>query len=525
MAMTQSQESALAIVAEKGGKVLDRMDEKDIPGHHVWIECSGPKGPHQWRAQYGHLNAGHWCPKCYGNTKLTIEFMRELAAARGGKCVSAEYNGLKKPLTWECAYGHQWDAIPNNVKNHGSWCPHCKINVGEELTRAAIEEAFPGHKFYRTRREPWMEGLELDGYNPDLPLAFEYQGRQHYERVPHFQRNEGDFEAQQDRDYHTRERCEENNVGFIDVPFTVKFTDIRTYVRSQLEDLCYEIAPKVGSDSEFYDRIRAKGNKSDKQFEKAVSIITKKGGECISEQYIGYRVPMTIKCRFGHIFEATLEAIDQPEDRGPRFCPQCGGTSKKSDSELQKKVEACGYTYHSVESRHTSDGRSRRYINITCPNGHNAEVMWDNFCPTIGPNGVGVPKKGCAKCSAASRGASKRFNITEWSAATGINPITPYKTVTAYCDWRCAAGHEFTAKLNMIRDRKMHPCVTCGLLKYADGHDLTPTDAISPNAGPTDSIKFLCNVCNYNFTTTPMVISRTKDMPCPNCRKASKDVK
>ena len=66
-----------------------------------------------------------------------------------------------------------------------------------------------------------MEGLELDGYNTKLSLAFEYQGKQHFERVEYFQRNKGDFEAQLERDQLTRDRCCANDVTLIEVPLLV----------------------------------------------------------------------------------------------------------------------------------------------------------------------------------------------------------------------------------------------------------------------------------------------------------------
>lgn len=40
----------------------------------------------------------------------TLEEMRALAAARGGRCLSTEYVNTSTHLLWECANGHQWKA-------------------------------------------------------------------------------------------------------------------------------------------------------------------------------------------------------------------------------------------------------------------------------------------------------------------------------------------------------------------------------------------------------------------------------
>jgi len=55
---------------------------------------------------------------------LTIEELRLIAKERGGKCLSPEYLGNTKKHVWECARGHRWEALPSQVKR-GSWCPVC----------------------------------------------------------------------------------------------------------------------------------------------------------------------------------------------------------------------------------------------------------------------------------------------------------------------------------------------------------------------------------------------------------------
>jgi hypothetical protein len=50
--------------------------------------------------------------------------MQVVAEGRGGVCLSTEYVNNKNHLRWRCEEGHEWDAIPNDVKR-GSWCPEC----------------------------------------------------------------------------------------------------------------------------------------------------------------------------------------------------------------------------------------------------------------------------------------------------------------------------------------------------------------------------------------------------------------
>lgn len=495
--------AARSWVAVKGGSVLDRPCAEGA----YWVQCAAG---HTWRARANNLAYSRsWCPECYGNAPLTIEKMCELAEGRGGKCLSHVYNGLKKHLQWECAYGHQWKATPNNVKNYGSWCPHCRVNVGEELVRATLEEAFPGETFDRTRREPWMEGLELDGYNEKLRLAFEYQGKQHAERVEHFQPNDGDFEAQLERDEKTAACCSDEYVTLLTIPHTVGFANIRACVRRELFLLAYEIAPEEGTAGEFYDRVRALGPTTARQYEHIVEVIRGKGGECLSPQYLGYRVPLRIRCGQGHEFLATPEAIDQPAHRGPRFCPECGGTRRKGDDELREKVAACGYEFLGVESREAA-GRTRRFIKVRCPEGHEYETLWDNFCPKDDK-----PKKGCAACFHAANGAAKRGDIRPWCAEHGLTLTEAYKSATTLCRWRCARGHTFAAKLNALK-QKESPCTECGLEDFAAANRLELQTPWTPQSGPTTALVWRCVVCRATFVASVISLGRKKSL-CPTC--------
>lgn len=53
-----------------------------------------------------------------------FQSLKKIAEDRGGKVISNEYNGTNHKITFECKYGHQWDAIPQIIKK-GSWCPRC----------------------------------------------------------------------------------------------------------------------------------------------------------------------------------------------------------------------------------------------------------------------------------------------------------------------------------------------------------------------------------------------------------------
>lgn len=101
---------------------------------------------------------------------------------------------------------------------------------GESVCREIIQR-LTGRDFLRCRPDFLLNPdtgrpLELDGFCPELGLAFEYQGAQHYKYVPHFHPGGvSDLLAQQRRDLWKREMCEAHGVNLIIVPFYVDELD------------------------------------------------------------------------------------------------------------------------------------------------------------------------------------------------------------------------------------------------------------------------------------------------------------
>ena len=111
------------LAEEKAGKCLS--DEFFSVNRKLIWQC---EKNHIWQAIPSSIKKGHWCPTCNNNKKLTIEEMKKIASARNGECLSEEYINAKTKLTWRCANGHSWQAVPDSVK-HGTWCPDCYKTV------------------------------------------------------------------------------------------------------------------------------------------------------------------------------------------------------------------------------------------------------------------------------------------------------------------------------------------------------------------------------------------------------------
>ena len=87
-------------------------------------------------------------------------------------------------------------------------------------------------------RPKFLQVLEYDGYNEELKLAFEYQGIQHYQYIPHFHRNgKEDFEKQKERDALKDILSIENNITVIRIPYEYDCYDeekLKGYIKNEL---------------------------------------------------------------------------------------------------------------------------------------------------------------------------------------------------------------------------------------------------------------------------------------------------
>lgn len=114
---------------------------------------------------------------------------------------------------------------------------------GEIECRHVLEEFF-NKPFPKTRpnflRNPVTGGdfnLELDCYNSDMKLAVEYNGVQHYKYIPYFHKNYEAFTNQKYRDYMKKNLCEKNHITLIEVPYTIKVPEIRSFLLKKLNYL------------------------------------------------------------------------------------------------------------------------------------------------------------------------------------------------------------------------------------------------------------------------------------------------
>lgn len=179
----------------------------------MWWKC---ECLYIWPATYHNIKKGHWCPRCAGNLPLGIETARKIAEERGGKCTSTIYVNNRTNLDFICENGHGFQSILDNVLNKGTWCNQCR-NKSEATARKILENLL-GYKLPNTRPK-FLTGLELDGYNEENKFAFEYQGLQHYVHVEFFHKTEEDFITRVEYDQIKKIICDNHFIKLLEIPY------------------------------------------------------------------------------------------------------------------------------------------------------------------------------------------------------------------------------------------------------------------------------------------------------------------
>jgi hypothetical protein len=242
--------------------------------------------------------------------KILLEEIQSVGIKKGYFLLSTEYKEIHKPLLWMCQYGHEFNKSFNDIKR-GRHCAICGQHLGEQFTRYCFEKLLEV-KFNKTRPS-WLVGkngniIELDGYNEELQIAFEYQGEQHY-RKNHIFSNKN----QKVNDNIKKKILQEKNIILFIIPHTILLIDIPQYLKKTFSGIGLDF-----NDVPIYlnDYIPNMQNNNIIFFK---NLCKERGGECLSNVYYNSDTKLKIKCEFGHEFFSRGGNLKKGH-----WCPTCG---------------------------------------------------------------------------------------------------------------------------------------------------------------------------------------------------------
>lgn len=132
-----------------------------------------------------------------------------------------------------------YDMFNNNKLGNMNYMQHTEKDSRLELQAKFILEHVFKKPFVKVRpdflhNDVTGYNLELDLYNPELNLAIEINGDQHYKFIPFFHRNKDAFTKQRYRDEMKKWKCKEAGITLISVPYSVGEKGLQAYLLKQL---------------------------------------------------------------------------------------------------------------------------------------------------------------------------------------------------------------------------------------------------------------------------------------------------
>lgn len=233
-------------------------------GSYTPLEWECTRG-HRWWAPGKQVKSGTWCGVCAKEEQFgTLADMQRLAGERRGRCLSVEYTNARTHLEWACAEGHRWWTTPKRVKA-GTWCPAC----------ARKRRRVPLGEIQAAAEAMGGRCLSQEYVNATTPLQFECAAGHRWWAWP------------------------------------------RNVRKGHWCQLCQ------------FDRMRA-------TIGQMRALAASRGGRCLSDVYVSTRHPLQWECWLGHVWSSKPGVVCQG-----KWCPLCANLnrSKKRSKRLKYDYE------------------------------------------------------------------------------------------------------------------------------------------------------------------------------------------
>jgi hypothetical protein len=203
--------------------------------------------------------------------------------------------------------------------------------------------------------------LELDGYNKEQNLAFEYQGIQH--RKIAFNMTDDDLEHRKKEDALKAKLCMEHGITLIQVPDDkiLPYNKMQAFIIKEYQK---KTGKTLGKTPKFdYKKFIVHENKYAKKFREYVE---SKGGTLLTP-YITAKKKVKILCEHGYKWTTTPNSIYQGN-----WCPHCAGNAKDTSKLFKEIGEKFNCTLISEYKN------ARTPLTYTCEKGHtfNKDPYW-----------------------------------------------------------------------------------------------------------------------------------------------------
>ena len=384
-------------------KVRIEQAATSMGGKLLSTEVSGLENDYEFSCSEGHtfklagstvVRNSSWCKEC-GETWVTPNKILSLIESRGGALLEPIPSTAKSytKILIVCSLGHEFENDWQHMSPpRNGWCPTCsKGSKSEELARTTFRQLFGAP--FRKARPKWLRNsrgrqMELDGFEESLSLAFEYQGRQHFENVGIYS-SDAQLKQRIIDDQDKVRLCGENGVTLITINWDTEIYQFPKEIQSQLR----KVRPDLLESTDFSMEINFDlAFIRDDRIEELRKALLSRNLTLMSEKWIDVTYRYEIRCNVcAHEFrQAARSYLNSRKVAG---CKKCA--MKVTAQEVGKRKLGIG-ALRGIAEKHGGRCVSTEYRDVktkyewVCKKGHEFSRTLDS-----------IQSKGtfCTKCS------------------------------------------------------------------------------------------------------------------------------
>ena len=207
-------------------------------GHYVRVQCL--TCGYIFRIKGNSLIRGHGCPKCARKAvadkerKDKEQFQKELDNKYPGQFkVLGDYKDRSTPVeVLHITCSHTITNQPRKLL-HSPYCKYCNMSSGEFMVNAYLSNLGINYEYGYILPNK----LHLDFWLSEQKIAIEYDGRQHYEEIDLFDKDES-LEVRKERDRRKNEYCKKKGIKLIRIPYTYNtYEKVKLFLDDQVKSL------------------------------------------------------------------------------------------------------------------------------------------------------------------------------------------------------------------------------------------------------------------------------------------------
>jgi len=425
-------------IAKLNGGLLISSDYLGSKIPHKWQCAEG----HQWDAIGFHVLAGSWCPTCVNSNLSSTEIekiLNECASRKQGRVLSTTFTTLGALYKWECAYKHQWSISGRNILN-GTWCPSCAQGLNERKV-IYVAEQVTGLVFQKLRPS-WL--LNTNGYPLELDgYNEEYGIAIEYQGIQHYHFIKA-WHKTTERFNELKQRDALKKQSCLDRNIAFIEIPYTTPPESFEHEILYQLSKykKLGfriPEIKKNDIVIPDFLHSDFSLDYLNDLAAQKEGSCNNVEYKGMAYTYSWSCKQGHTWNARASSIQDGT-----WCPYC--INNRIENPLTKLLE--------LGERYQISLQEKEYKNATtqytwkCSKNHE----WKGTPLSI------KNIKGCPECLGIAPNA-KLKKLAKLASENGYQLLSSdYKNTETNYLFSCAFGHTW----EMLGKRVFAGRLKCG---------------------------------------------------------------